>query len=263
VARGLILALLFGLATASPAAAAGWHRVYEKADSSIVAYGVEAEGDSLNSALLVCRCRHGELELHVITDRLGPGPADVVHLREVVTTLDSAPPYRETWSIVPHPDGGMVHPKPRAFATTLLHARRLWLRLEGSRPLEFAVRGFEEPLRTLVAACPERRPEPPAGTTPGSTANESTQVDELPEAISKVAPIYPPEARAQRVTGTVVVQAYVDEDGKVIDTKVVKSIPLLDAAAVASIRQWKFKPARTDGHPVRVWLAIPIKFSLQ
>src|SRR6185436_9596116 len=99
MARGLILALLFGLATASPAAAAGWHRVYEKADSTIVAYGVEAEGDSLNSALLVCRCRNGELEVHVITDSLGSGPADVVHLREVVTTLDSAPPYRETWSI--------------------------------------------------------------------------------------------------------------------------------------------------------------------
>jgi protein TonB len=93
-------------------------------------------------------------------------------------------------------------------------------------------------------------PEPPADD------------EELPVAVSKVPPIYPDEARELGVTGTVVVQVFIDEEGKVIDTKVVRSIPGLDTAAVASVRQWRFKPARTGGKPVRVWTAIPVRFSI-
>jgi len=48
----------------------------------------------------------------------------------------------------------------------------------------------------------------------------------------------------------------------VVDTKVVKSIPMLDAAAVACVRQWIFKPALSKGQPVSVWVAVPVKFSL-
>jgi len=87
-------------------------------------------------------------------------------------------------------------------------------------------------------------------------------VDELPEALVRVPPEYPDLAREAGVSGTVMVQALVGRDGTVRDTRVVKSIPMLDAVAVRAVRQWTFKPARAEGKPVAVWVGIPVKFSL-
>jgi protein TonB len=87
-------------------------------------------------------------------------------------------------------------------------------------------------------------------------------VEELPEAITKVNPLYPDIAREASVDGTVMVQALVGRDGRVKDTRVVKSIPMLDAAAVAAVRQWVFKPALSNNKPVAVWVAVPLKFTL-
>ena len=58
------------------------------------------------------------------------------------------------------------------------------------------------------------------------------------------------------------VQALVGKDGKVKDTQVVKSIPMLDDAAVKAVRQWVFKPALSNNKPVAVWVAVPVRFSL-
>jgi len=91
---------------------------------------------------------------------------------------------------------------------------------------------------------------------------EFVYVQELPEAIFKAPPMYPADARQARVEGQVMVQALVGKDGRVADARVVKSIPLLDAEALRCVRLWTFKPAQTNGQPVAVWVAIPIKFSL-
>jgi protein TonB len=91
---------------------------------------------------------------------------------------------------------------------------------------------------------------------------EYVYVEELPEAISKPTPAYPDIAREAGVDGTVLVQALVGKDGKVKDTKVVKSIPMLDAAAEAAVKQWVFKPALSNNKPVAVWVAVPVRFTL-
>jgi TonB family protein len=62
------------------------------------------------------------------------------------------------------------------------------------------------------------------------------------------------------VEGTIMVQALVGKDGRVKDTKIVKSIPMLDQAAVDCVRQWVFKPALSKNQPVAVWVAVPIRF---
>lgn len=87
-------------------------------------------------------------------------------------------------------------------------------------------------------------------------------VEELPEAITTRSPVYPDIARDAGVDGTVLVQALVGKDGKVRDTRVVKSIPMLDKAAEEAVKQWVFKPALANNKPVAVWVAIPVKFSL-
>ena len=91
---------------------------------------------------------------------------------------------------------------------------------------------------------------------------EYVYVEELPEAITKAQPQYPDLAREAGVDGTVLVQALVGKDGKVKDTRVVKSIAMLDGAAVAAVRQWVFKPALSNNKPVAVWVAVPVKFTL-
>jgi TonB family protein len=91
---------------------------------------------------------------------------------------------------------------------------------------------------------------------------EYVYVDELPEAIVRVAPSYPDSAREAGVDGTVLVHALVCKNGMVFTTRVAASIPLLDAAAVRAVEQWRFIPARIAGQPVAVWVAIPIRFTL-
>ena len=77
--------------------------------------------------------------------------------------------------------------------------------------------------------------------------------------LTKVAPDYPTDMKPG-VEATVVVQALVLENGTVGDVRVVQSVPMLDEAAIASVRQWRFKPAMSKGAPVAVWVAIPVKF---
>lgn len=91
---------------------------------------------------------------------------------------------------------------------------------------------------------------------------EFVYVEELPEPITKVPPIYPDLAREASVDGTVLVQALVGKDGRVKDTRVVKSISMLDDAATKAVKQWVFKPALSNNKPVAVWVAVPVKFSL-
>ena len=91
---------------------------------------------------------------------------------------------------------------------------------------------------------------------------EFVYVDELPQAITRMPPTYPELAFKAGVEGTVLIQALVGEDGRVLDTKVVKSVPVFDDAAVQAVHQWTFKPAMANDKAVAVWVAIPVRFSL-
>lgn len=91
---------------------------------------------------------------------------------------------------------------------------------------------------------------------------EYVYVEELPEAITKVSPEYPDIARQANVDGTVQMQVLVGKDGKVKDAKVVKSVAMLDAAALVAVKQWIFKPALSNNKPVAVWVMVPMKFTL-
>lgn len=114
-------------------------------------------------------------------------------------------------------------------------------------------RRVPDPVKEPVVKPPGPRPE----------FGEYVYVEELPEAVTKVPPVYPANAREAGVAGTVMVQVLVLEDGSVGDVRVVGSIPMLDEAAIAAARQWRFKPALSAGRPVSVWVAVPIRFSLQ
>lgn len=83
-----------------------------------------------------------------------------------------------------------------------------------------------------------------------------------PNKIYDVKPVYPQEAQAARVQGVVVAEVRVEPDGRVGAVQVVRSIPLLDEAAVDAIRQWEFTPTRLNGAPVPVVMTVTVQFTL-
>ena len=63
---------------------------------------------------------------------------------------------------------------------------------------------------------------------------------------------HPAEAHAARVQGVVILEIMVDGNGSVAEARVVRSIPLLDEAAVTAVRQWQYTPTMLNGQPVPV-----------
>jgi TonB family protein len=83
-----------------------------------------------------------------------------------------------------------------------------------------------------------------------------------PKKITDVRPVYPAVARAANVQGVVIIEARIEPDGSVSDAKVIKSIPLLDQAALDAVKQWRFTPPLLNGQPAAVVMATVIHFSL-
>jgi TonB family protein len=81
-----------------------------------------------------------------------------------------------------------------------------------------------------------------------------------PTKIKDVKPVYPATAMAARVAGAVVVEATIDPEGKVIDAKVVRSVPMLDQAALDAVRQWEYTPTLLNGAPVPVLITVTVNF---
>jgi protein TonB len=105
-----------------------------------------------------------------------------------------------------------------------------------------------------MPASQESSDRPPPGSPNGA--------DELPETVRRTPPEYPEAARSHGVSGTVRVGALVGKDGVVKRTLIWASIPELDQAAVRAVENWGFKPARSRGKNIAVWVVVPVRFSL-
>jgi len=81
-----------------------------------------------------------------------------------------------------------------------------------------------------------------------------------PKLVKKVNPVYPEEARKRGIQGTVIIEAKIDEAGRVIDTLVLRSVPELDQAAVDALRQWVYEPMVISGKPVKAVFAVTVRF---
>lgn len=110
-------------------------------------------------------------------------------------------------------------------------------------------------MATAQGARPQDKPEPPriirksGGVLQGS-------------AIKRVEPMYPPLAKTAEISGAVVVEVTVDEDGSVIAARAISGHPLLKDAAVTAARGWVFAPTILAGAPVKVIGTITFNFNL-
>jgi TonB family protein len=123
--------------------------------------------------------------------------------------------------------------------------------------------------------------EPPTGVT-GVTAERGSdgtsslpgeapdpdrifQISEVqipPVAIDAPKPHYPEIAREAGIEGRVETEVLVKADGSVARVRVKSGNTLLANSAQETLYRWRFKPAMANGHPVSVWVEIPVNFTL-
>ena len=84
-----------------------------------------------------------------------------------------------------------------------------------------------------------------------------------PAKILNVSPVYPPEAQAAGISGVVILEAVIDTQGSVRNTKVLRSIPALDQAALDAVKEWRFQPTLLNGAPVPVIMTVTVNFTVQ
>ena len=84
-----------------------------------------------------------------------------------------------------------------------------------------------------------------------------------PKLIKEVKPIYPEDARQKRVEGTVILEATTDIYGRVQRVEVLRSIPLLDQAAIDAVCQWIYEPEIIEGKPRGIIFTVTVTFKLE
>jgi TonB family protein len=114
---------------------------------------------------------------------------------------------------------------------------------------------------TRGAAVPLPSPPPPSPPPPSGAPIRVGGTIPPPQKVKHVEPVYPDVARKARAQGTVIIEVIIGPGGKVTSTKIMRSIPLLDAAAVAAVQQWEFVPTLLNGVPVPVIMLVPVIFS--
>lgn len=83
-----------------------------------------------------------------------------------------------------------------------------------------------------------------------------------PRVLHQTPPIYPEIARRARITGRVILQAIIDEQGYVQDVEVLRGSPLLTDPAMQAVCCWRYEPATLNGRPIPVYFTVVVTFSL-
>ncbi len=112
----------------------------------------------------------------------------------------------------------------------------------------------------ITGGIPEPPPPPPPPPTQPVRVGGNIKP---PQKVKHVNPVYPPIAQSARVQGIVIIEATIGPSGAVQDAKVLRSIPLLDQAALDAVRQWQFTPTLLNGVPVPVIMTVTVQFTLQ
>lgn len=122
---------------------------------------------------------------------------------------------------------------------------------------------------------PPPPPPPPPAAAPGSPTSAAVPSAaaptgpvrvgsgiRAPQQVRRVNPVYPPEAEAARVQGVVILEALIGTDGRVTEARILRSIPLLDQAALDAVRQWQYTPTFLNGVAVPIIMTVTVQFTL-
>ena len=84
-----------------------------------------------------------------------------------------------------------------------------------------------------------------------------------PKKLKDVAPAYPEDAKAAGVQGVVIIEAVIGTDGKILEAKVLRPVPMLEKAALEAVQQWEYTPTLLNGEPVELIMTITVNFVLK
>src|SRR5207253_9336749 len=93
----------------------------------------------------------------------------------------------------------------------------------------------------IVGGLAEAPPPPPPPPPPPAPVRVGGNI-RAPQKTKDIKPTYPAIAQSARVQGVVIIEATIGPNGSVQEAKVLRSIPLLDAAALDAVKQWQFTP---------------------
>lgn len=117
-------------------------------------------------------------------------------------------------------------------------------------------------LGNLLSSVAPVAPPPPPKPVKREALRVGGNVQES-KLIRKVEPVYPELAKRARVSGVVILVVTVDEEGNVTDVRVTRGHPLLNDAATAAVKQWKYSPTTLNGEPVPVIATVTVIFNLK
>ncbi|MBB4857690.1 protein TonB [Novosphingobium chloroacetimidivorans] len=175
----------------------------------------------------------------------------VVSIKELDTTPPPPPPAQKLEEPVAQPEQAFV-PQPR-------------IQLPSPGPTQVAL-DLPPPAQppTTVApviaapTAPAAAPAAPAPSAPVEGGDLSSQL------LSGKPPVYPIDARRQKIQGTVKLRILVGPDGRVRDLQVAVSSgsDLLDRAALSAVKRWRYAPQQQNGVPVSVRGIASVTFGL-
>jgi TonB family protein len=130
------------------------------------------------------------------------------------------------------------------------------------QPQPAAQRETPQQVAQLVVPQPQQAP-PPAPSVREGDVVEFDQLDAPVNPVSRISPIYPAIAKRQKATATVLLSTLIDEDGRVIDVKVLRGDNRFgfNEEAIRALRSTRFSPPRKDGKRVKTWRPQPIAFT--
>ena len=105
-------------------------------------------------------------------------------------------------------------------------------------------------------------PPPPPPPAPRGPIRVGGQIKE-PALVYRVEPVYPGVAISANVEGTVILEAIVDEEGRVESARVLRSLSVLDKPAVDAVKQWRYSPVLLNGKPEKFILTVAVTFRLE
>lgn len=115
--------------------------------------------------------------------------------------------------------------------------------------------------RVQVDGAPTPAPGAQVAPTPDGVVRVGGAIKE-PQKVRDVSPVYPKIAQASKVSGVVILDIVVDTEGKVRDIRVLRSVPMLDNAALEAVRQWQYTPTLINGVATPVQMTVTVNFAL-
>ncbi|MFZ3266392.1 MAG: TonB family protein [Terriglobales bacterium] len=184
-----------------------------------------------------------------------PGPAAQIRVAETESDLSGS--HIELRKAPDFPQPTPVYDRPAPEPVPKLNAV-VPESLRGSLPITPPVVVTPNPAQMMPVSAPMT---PPVSTQSFSEPVPVSEEAERALLIQSVQPEYPPEALAQKLHGTVVLQAIIGRDGRIEDLKIVRGYFVLGKAAIDAVKQWRFQPYSVNGRPAQTQTNITINFS--